>query len=237
MTQSLRTRYNDLLVYVEEGRRQQVHDLLDWLEHSSDFFTAPASSRVRYHMCQDGGLALHCLNVVQILFQLIDLHFGPQKLSGLTRGSEPTPSMDFARLKSSAVIVAIAHDLNKVKFWGQACYVPNMLKTGRSEAEPYKKTKRVQTGGYDQLLITSRFVSLKPDEAQAIRYAEGKYDYSYREIEGSEEALTILLHHADMQAAFITEAVEPWTREHIGADAYFVKRVDIALQAPVADGF
>ena len=39
--------------------------LLDWLDHKTDFFTAPASTR--FHGACEGGLCMHSLNVYHAL--------------------------------------------------------------------------------------------------------------------------------------------------------------------------
>ena len=43
--------------------------LLDFLEHKSDFFTAPASTR--FHLAEEGGLCAHSLNVYYRLKELV----------------------------------------------------------------------------------------------------------------------------------------------------------------------
>ena len=40
-------------------------ELLDWLDHKTDFFTAPASTR--FHGACEGGLCMHSLNVYHAL--------------------------------------------------------------------------------------------------------------------------------------------------------------------------
>ena len=45
--------------------RDGADKLLDFLEHKSDFFTAPASAR--YHGAYEGGLCEHSLNVYHCL--------------------------------------------------------------------------------------------------------------------------------------------------------------------------
>jgi hypothetical protein len=197
-------------------RLASVNHLLDHLVNDTDFFIAPASSKNGYHFAEDCGLAMHTWNVLALLVSAIDNLFGTVSIAPMQPTWKVKPGKELHKsLLESAVIVAIAHDLNKTTVWGKQHYVHNILAKGRSEAMPWVTNKeRPAMGSLDQLLLASRFIALKPDEAQAIYYAEGKYNYAYRDIEGKEEVLTILLHHADMQAAFIVEAGNSINRDH-----------------------
>lgn len=53
-------------LYRENIRRRGAEQLLSWLE-STDFFTAPASTR--FHLCREGGLAEHSIHVFKRLAQ------------------------------------------------------------------------------------------------------------------------------------------------------------------------
>lgn len=48
-------------IYQANITRPGADALLDYLEHKSDFFTAPSSTR--FHGCYEGGLCEHSLNV------------------------------------------------------------------------------------------------------------------------------------------------------------------------------
>ena len=50
-----------LQIYGEHIHREGADALLDYLEHKSDFFTAPASAR--FHGSYAGGLCEHSVNV------------------------------------------------------------------------------------------------------------------------------------------------------------------------------
>ena len=52
-------------IYRENIRRDGADALLDYLEHKSDFFTAPASAR--FHGAYAGGLCEHSVNVYHCL--------------------------------------------------------------------------------------------------------------------------------------------------------------------------
>ena len=79
--------------------REGADKLLDFLEHKSDFFTAPASAR--YHGAYEGGLCEHSLNVYHCLVDYLQRE-RVQELYGLEYSDE------------SIAIVALLHDLCKV---------------------------------------------------------------------------------------------------------------------------
>ena len=76
-------------------KRTGIQELFDWLT-SSDFFVAPASSK--FHGAYEGGLALHCLSVLDIMKSLnknLELKISPE----------------------SIVICALFHDVCKVNYY------------------------------------------------------------------------------------------------------------------------
>ena len=62
-----------LEIFRNQVTRRGADKLLEWLE-STDFFTAPASTR--FHAAYEGGLLEHSLNVYNVL---IDKHYDPEK--------------------------------------------------------------------------------------------------------------------------------------------------------------
>ena len=83
-------------IYRENIRRDGADALLDYLEHKSDFFTAPASAR--YHLACEGGLCEHSLNVYHCLVDYLQRE-RVQELYGLEYSEE------------SVAVVALLHDL------------------------------------------------------------------------------------------------------------------------------
>lgn len=49
-------------------RKEGVDKLIEWL-HTTDFYTAPASSK--YHLCREGGLLEHSINVYMMSMEQI----------------------------------------------------------------------------------------------------------------------------------------------------------------------
>ena len=54
-----------LQIWKQHVTRPGSEKLLDWLDHKTDFFTAPASTR--FHGACEGGLCMHSLNVYHAL--------------------------------------------------------------------------------------------------------------------------------------------------------------------------
>lgn len=207
-------------LHVGPKRKDQVLKLLEYQRDKGGFFSAPASSKKQFHMAEHGGLAMHSWNFIQVFLGMLDNVFGAESMTRYRWGNTPDKSAtDMRTLKESAVIIGLCHDLNKTKLFGSDYYLPNMTKQSGyskpSESEPYKTSDRTALGSLVQVALAMSFIDLKPDEIQAIRYAEGLYDYSYRgDIGNKEEFLTILAHHADMQSSQIIEWCNPWTRDH-----------------------
>ena len=54
-----------LQIWKQHVTRPGSEKLLDWLDHKTDFFMAPASTR--FHGACEGGLCMHSLNVYHAL--------------------------------------------------------------------------------------------------------------------------------------------------------------------------
>lgn len=227
--------------HVTEARRPDVVKLLEHLRDKTDFFQTPASSRANLHMACYGGLAVHCMNMALVFLAQVEMLFGENRIKGLVWGGPVDKSMDIARLRESAVIISLCHDLNKVKLWGRCYYTPNILKTTKkpSDTQPYNKAEgRVALGSTEQVMLTTTFINPKADEIQAIRYAEGLYDRStMSDIGNREELLTFLSHFADMISAQIVEWPEGWKRDHtqwrdaITGPEHVEEKVEVEIQA------
>ena len=101
-------------------KREGIKDLMGWLE-STDFFTAPASTR--FHGACDGGLCMHSLNVYRRLKDLNE--FYDMDGAGCSRESE--------------AIVALFHDLCKVGCYKVSSRNVKNDKTGQWEKVPFYK--------------------------------------------------------------------------------------------------
>ena len=169
-------------------KRDGIRDLMEWLE-STDFFTAPASTR--FHGNFEGGLAHHSLNVHRQLGNLVNWY-----------GYSKEYSME------TLAIVALFHDVCKV-----GCYKTEMRwrKDDRNQWEQYA-TYRFQEdfafGGHGSksVFLVQNFIKLTPDEAVAINCHMGQWDattYSNPTAAYEKCPLAWLLHVADEAADFI----------------------------------
>lgn len=75
--------------------REGIDDLISYMEENG-FFTSPCSTR--YHLAEEGGLAIHSLNVYENILRIA---------SGLGVINEDR--------MESFIIVALLHDLGKIK--------------------------------------------------------------------------------------------------------------------------
>ena len=91
-------------IYQAQITRPGADALLEYLEHKSDFFTAPSSTR--FHGCYEGGLCEHSLNVYHCLTEYLARE-RVQELYGVEVSAE------------SAAIAALLHDLCKVGCYRQ----------------------------------------------------------------------------------------------------------------------
>jgi hypothetical protein len=169
--------------------RAGSQELLGWM-HTTDFFTAPASTR--YHGACEGGLVMHSVNVCQVLFQ----RFGDA-------GENP----------ESLALCGLLHDLCKANF-----YKPGFRNVKDDETGTWSKvpTFTVQDAfpyghGEKSVFLIERFVRLKPAEAVAIRWHMGGFDDAVR---GGSYAISeawrsyplgVMLHMADLEATYLLE--------------------------------
>ena len=169
-------------------KRGGIGDLIEWLE-STDFFTAPASTR--FHGACEGGLARHSLNVYSQLKSLVNWYGYSEEYS-----------------RETLAIVALFHDVCKV-----GCYKTEMRwrKDDRNQWEQYA-TYRFQEdfafGGHGSksVFLVQNFIKLTPDEAVAINCHMGQWDattYSNPTAAYEKCPLAWLLHVADEAADFI----------------------------------
>lgn len=162
--------------------RKGIGDLILHME-GIGFFNAPCSSQ--YHLCKIGGLAEHSLNVYEFAIKFCYI---------LTT--------DATWLKDhSWIIASLLHDLGKASYHGKANYIPNILVSGKvSDKKPFETNKDLPPfdHAYKSCMIASKFIELTEDEEFAIRYHDGLYVPSGRDIQGKERPLQQLLHFSDM---------------------------------------
>lgn len=162
--------------------RKGIDDLINHMEEIG-FFIAPCSTQ--NHLCKEGGLAEHSLNVYDFMWELAQ---GWNKIF-----------VDCTC--DSLAIASLLHDLGKASYRGKPNYIPNILKSGKvSESKPYETNKDllIADHAYKSCMIASKFIELTEEEEFAILYHNGLYVPSGRDIQGKERPLQLLLHFSDM---------------------------------------
>ncbi len=176
--------------YFEEHiHREGANELLTWMQ-STDFFTAPASTR--FHGACEGGLVMHSVNVFEVLWH---------------RFQDAGPTAE------SLALCGLLHDLCKANF-----YKPGFRNVKDDATGVWSKvpTYTVQDAfpyghGEKSVFLIERFVRLKPAEAVAIRWHMGGFDEAVRG--GSyaigeawhQHPLGVMLHIADLEASYLLE--------------------------------
>ena len=172
---------------LKKYERPGMDALLDYMGEGG-FFTSPCSGK--FHLCREGGLLEHTLNVLKI----------GRKFNRAV--GEPIPD-------EQITITALLHDLGQMGDHGKPNYVPNILKsTGKpSEAEPFKTTKELPYIPHEirSVAIARSFIELSAEEEFAILYHAGLYGDLYHVIKGKETQLQFILHTADMYASHFVE--------------------------------
>lgn len=170
-------------------KRDGVENLLKYMDEAG-FYTAPASTK--YHGAVEGALAVHSLNVCKAALYLAEAWLG-----------------DISEdLRNSIIICSILHDLGKAGQFNKPLYVDNILKKGRSEAQPFKTNPELITLDHEVVSVieASKYIDLTEDEQRAIAWHNGLYGLFKYQIPGKETPLYMILHFADLWASRVIES-------------------------------
>lgn len=199
-----RDRYLELVEGIQrEGMR--FKDLIEYL-NTSDFFTAPASTR--FHSSFKGGLCVHSLNVYDNMKKLQDVY--PQ-FAGIT--------------EDSIRIVALCHDFAKIGYYIEAVknvkvYSPSGNKHDSMGNYDWQSVpvytvddaKRFLYGNHETTseYLTRCFIPLSVQESIAIlhHHAGMSKDCAQDNITEifNRNPLAFLLHMADMMSTYVNES-------------------------------
>ena len=186
----LTERYENLKSKVT-ARREEFSELMNFVENETEYLKAPASTK--YHLCREGGLLEHSVNVAETLLKLKNI-LAPEISD------------------ESCVIVALLHDLGKVGMPNN----PQYIKVEPSEKQkehglkPYPPYKFNNDLIYLSVPVRSLYliggkISLTEEEVQAIIYHDGQYTEDNKSVALREEKLTLLLQHADIWSSRVLE--------------------------------
>lgn len=171
--------------------RPGITDLMKWLD-SSDFYTAPASTR--FHGAEPGGLAAHSIAVYLELNRTAAAwkEFFPENLP-----------------EESLIITGLFHDLCKVNCYKAETRRRKNDTTGVWESyETYTRDEKFPFGGHGSksVFIIQNYMKLTPEEAVAINCHMGAYDDpdgKYVSAAYEHYPLAWALHVADEAATFL----------------------------------
>ena len=189
-----------IAIFRQKIRREGADKLLEFLlSESSDFFTAPASTR--YHGAYPGGLLEHSLNVYDCLCDYL-ARPRVKDVYGLSFSEE------------TVAIVALLHDLCKLNFYVET--TRNVKENGVWKTVPYYSIDDQLPYGHGEksVYIISGYMRLTRDEAFAIRYHMGFSGNEEPNTVGQALAkfpLAVALATADMEAAYFVEGLTPKT--------------------------
>jgi len=140
--------------------REGSKELLEYL-NSTDFFTAPASTR--FHSNFQGGLVEHVVKVYNRFCKLLVCEYGEKWL-------------DDPRNRETAAIIALLHDVCKIN-----CYkteMRNVKVDGNWVQKPYYAYEDALPYGHGEksVYVISAYMKLTRDEAFAINWHMGAFD-------------------------------------------------------------
>lgn len=180
-------------LYNQHVTREGAAELLSWISTNTDFFTAPASTR--FHLCCEGGLVQHSVNVAELM---------------LRRWGEDESH-------ESIVICGLLHDLCKANYYKVSTRNVKNNETGQWEKVPYYQVEDAFPYGHGEksVFMIERFLRLKTSEAMAIRWHMGGFDDSTRggsfTISNAYERypLAVKMHMSDTESTYLIENRKP----------------------------
>lgn len=178
-----------------------IEGLINKLE-SSDFFTAPASTK--YHGAFKGGLCRHCLDVYIVLRNLVAQN-----------------NLEFD--EDSLIICALLHDFSKMNLYETTYFNKKVYSETGSKSDNAGRFDWVSEQGYKTVDVSERFVygnheetseymirqfiPLKVEESVAILHHHGGMGYDSTQMDISliygRYPLALMLHLADMTCAYL----------------------------------
>lgn len=173
--------------------REGMTELLSFMQEIG-FLTAPCSGG--NHLCKEGGLAEHSVNVMRMAEKI-----GVSLLGGA----------EYNKIQNSVVIAALLHDLGKCGDFDKPLYIENVLKSGKvSTAKPFKRNPNLTNVPHAirSIKIATLFIDLTEDEEWAILCHDGLYDFMKYDMQGHETPLSLIIHWADMWSCKVIEKTE-----------------------------
>lgn len=168
-------------------KRDGIEELISFIE-STDFFTAPASTR--FHGDHPGGLLEHSMKVYEILVEKVK-----------------NASIKLDVSEDTLKIVALLHDICKVNFY-KIDYRNAKNALGVWEKVPYYTIEDTIPYGHGEksVMMITEYMKLTPEEKYAIRwhmgYTEPKENYNAIGATYKKYPIALLTHEADLEATY-----------------------------------
>lgn len=179
----LMMRYEALKEKVSE-RWAEFADLMRFVETETEFLTAPASTK--FHLCKEGGLLEHSVNVAETLLRIKD-----------------TLAPDIR--DESCIIVGLLHDLGKAGMPKNPLYLKNPPDSKWKQPYYWNKNLVYLSVPVRSLYLIAPHFPLTEEETQAIVYHDGQYVEDNRSVAMHETPLTLLLQYADTWSSMVVE--------------------------------
>ena len=177
----------EFLKLLRSVKRDGIEDLIKFIE-STDFFTAPASTR--FHGDYEGGLVAHSLKVYEILKEKVE-----------------NASIKIDVSEDTIKIVALLHDICKANFY-KVDYRNAKNELGVWEKVPYYTIDdRIPYGhGEKSVMMITEYMKLTSEEKYAIRwhmgFTEPKEVYNTIGAAYTKFPLALLVFEADLEATY-----------------------------------
>lgn len=180
----MKEKFLDLLKSVD---RVGMDKLIKFIE-STDFFTAPASTR--YHGAYESGLLEHSIKVYEIL-----------------EAKVKNASKEISTNEDTLKIIALLHDICKVNFY-KVDYRNAKNEKGEWEKVPFYKVEDTIPYGHGEksVMMLTEYIKLTCEEKYCIRwhmgFTEPKELYGTLGEAYKKYPLALLLHEADLEATY-----------------------------------
>ena len=177
----------EFLKLLRSIQREGIEQLIAFIE-STDFFTAPASTR--FHGDHAGGLLEHSMKVYEILVQKVK-----------------NASIKLDVSEDTLKIVALLHDICKVNFY-KIDYRNAKNALGVWEKVPYYTVEDTIPYGQGEksVMMITEYMKLTSEEKYAIRwhmgFTEPKEQYGTIGLAYTKYPLALLLFEADLEATY-----------------------------------
>ena len=177
----------EFLKLLRSIQRAGIEQLIAFIE-STDFFTAPASTR--FHGDHAGGLLEHSMKVYEILVQKVK-----------------NASIKLDVSEDTLKIVALLHDICKVNFY-KIDYRNAKNALGVWEKVPYYTVEDTIPYGHGEksVMMITEYMKLTSEEKYAIRwhmgFTEPKEQYGTIGLAYTKYPLALLVFEADLEATY-----------------------------------